>query len=317
MTGGKPAAADVEAIVVTWNTSELMVQCVESLLANPPTRHTFEITVVDNGSDEGEAAIVARRWPDIRVIRSERNEGFTRANNRAIRQSQARYLLLINADARLLPGCVDVMLARMELDPRCGAVGPRLEYGDGRFQRWTAGRAPGLGSALSYYLLLDRIPGLEHTGLFLGRDVNRPFQAGWVSSACMLIRREALNQVGLLDEQIFTYMDDVDICRRLWDGGWTVWYSPDAKAVHLMGQSVVLQTGNVSPRAVRSFHAYFGRHHGGAASAALRAIEVLGFGLRAVAYRTALVFRREPRLRAQARAHWTYLKVALERTTDG
>ena len=308
---------DVEAIVVTWNTRDLMVECVRSLQAHPPSGRTFAITVVDNGSDEGEAEVVRERFPGVRVIRNERNEGFTRANNRAIRESDAPYLLLINADARLLPGCADRMLERMDGDPRCGAVGPRLEYGDGTFQRWTAGRAPALGSALCHHLLIDRLPGMAHSGLFVGRDVAEAFRPGWVSSACMLIRRSALDDVGLLDERIFTYMDDVDICQRLWDGGWTVWYEPAARAVHLMGQSVVRQTGNVSPRAVRSFHEYFLRRHGRAALYALRAIEAFGFGVRSAAYRVATLVRRDPRLRDQARAHWTYLKVALERSADG
>lgn len=319
MTGAevRPGPVDVEAVVVTWNTRDLMVDCLRSLAAHPPAGRPFRVTVVDNGSSDGEAETVARDWPDVHLIRNPTNEGFTRANNRAIRESTAAYLLLINADARLTAGCLDEMLECLESHPRAGAVGPRLVYGDGAWQRWTAGAAPSLGSALVHHLALDRIvPALDRRGLYLGRDLRRPFQPGWVSSACILVRRSALDEVGLLDERIFTYMDDVDICQRLRDGGWQVWYWPAAESVHLMGQSVRRQTGNVSPAAVRSFHRYFRSRHGAVATALLRLVEAFGFGARAAAYRLLLLARRDPRLRDGARAHWTYFKLALEAGHD-
>ena len=312
MTGASQAP-ELEAVVVTWNTRELMAECLRSLFANPPGR-SFQVTVVDNGSADGESELVRRDWPQVRLIRNQVNEGFTRANNRAIRQSRARYLLLINADAMVTPGCLDGLLGCLDADPRAAVAGPRLAYADGAFQRWTAGREPGLGPALVHHLALDRLlPGLARRGLYLGRDLKEAVQVDWVSSACLLVRRSALDEIGLLDERIFTYMDDVDACRRLRAAGWSVWYWPAAQAVHYMGQSVRRLTGNVSPAAVRSFHDYFRRRHGRAALAGLRAIEAVGFGGRAAAFRLAQLVRRDPGLSDRARAHWTYFKLALER----
>ena len=125
-------------------------------------------------------------------------------------------------DGRDDAGCIETMLDYFRRDPSAGVVGPRLEYGDGSFQRWTAGRDFSLGSCANYFLMLDRLayrfPGLS--GIYLSHDVSEPFQPGWVSSAIMAVRREAFDDVGLLDESIFVYMDDVDLCSRMTDRGW-------------------------------------------------------------------------------------------------
>ena len=314
MTGAS-ARPDVTAVVVSWNTRDLLADCLRSLRAHAPAGRTLEVIVVDNGSRDGTGEMVRRGWPEARLIANPENLGYTRANNQAIRASRGRYLLLINADARLTPDCLRRLLQRIDADPRAGAVGPRLVYGDGSWQRWTAGRAPSLRTAVNYFLFLERLlPGNPaFAGIFLGRDVRASCRVDWVSSACMLVRRSALDEVGLLDERFFVYMDDVDLCRRLRDAGWRVWYCPEAEAIHLGGQSTLRQTGSVSPEALRSFNRYFALRHGARAAALLRVAEALGFALRTLAYLVAAAVRGgEPRLRAKARAHWTYCKVSIE-----
>ena len=129
----------------------------------------------------------------------------------------------------------------------------------------------------------------------------------------MLLRRSALDSVGLLDERYFVYMDDVDLCQRLRDAGWHVWYRPDAEAVHLANQSTRRQTGKISPEALRSFNRYFLARHGRRATTALRAIEALGFGTRSLAYTAAATLRwRDARFKEMARNHWMHLKLSLE-----
>jgi GT2 family glycosyltransferase len=130
----------------------------------------------------------------------------------------------------------------------------------------------------------------------------------------MLVRRSALDEVGLMDERFFAYMDDVDLCVRVRAAGWNVWYCPEATAVHFMGQSTKRQTGTVSPTALRSFNRYFAMHHGRAATLVLKGIEAVGFGVRTAAYMSLAIARprERPHLRAQARAHWFYFKVSLE-----
>lgn len=314
-SGQEQGRPQITAIIVNWNTQDLLAGCLASLRDYGAPGRTMEIIVVDNGSHDGSADMVARDWPDVQLIRNAQNVGFTAANNQAFAVSRGDYLLLINADALLTPGCLERMVAQMQADPQAGVVGPRLVYGDGRWQRWTAGREPGLRSAANYFLFLERL--FPHTpafhGLYLGSDVRTAFRPDWVSSACMLVRRAAVEQVGFMDERFFVYMDDVDLCRRVREGGWRVWYCPEAEAVHFMGQSTKRQTGSVSPTALRSLNRYYAMHHGPAKTLALKGIEAVGFGLRAGLYMGAAAVRRNaPHLRAQARAHWTYCKVSME-----
>jgi hypothetical protein len=304
----------VSAVVVNWNTAHLLDECLESL-----ERHggpePIEVVFVDNGSTDGSLDRLACRWPAVKVIANETNEGYTRANNQGMRASHGDQLLLINADARLEAGCLPRMLARMEADPRCAIVGPRLVYADGSWQRWTAGRAPSLGSVAAYTFGVDRLGGRQRPGpgLYLGRDVTAPFQPDWVSSACMLVRRSALDDIGLMDESFFCYMDDVDLCQRARDRGWTVWYEPDALAVHLMGGASATARGAASPAALQSFDRYFERRHGRRATKAMRCLQVAGFAGRCVAYGVASLSGQRATRRSRARAHWTHLRLVLTR----
>jgi N-acetylglucosaminyl-diphospho-decaprenol L-rhamnosyltransferase len=157
------------------------------------------------------------------------------------------------------------------------------------------------------------LPGTPPRGLYLGRDVREAFATGWVCSACMLVRRSALDEVGLLDERLFVYMDDVDLCQRLRDGGWSVWYCPDAVSIHYGSQSTQRVARTTSTVALRSFNRYFARRNGPPAAVALKGVQALGFGLRSLAYFAASIVHGGDRsLRSKASAHWTYFRIAVE-----
>jgi hypothetical protein len=304
----------ISAVIVTWNTAHLLDECLESLDRHGAAE-PMEIIVVDNGSTDGTLDRLARDWPVVTVIANATNEGYTRANNEGIRASHGDRLLLINADARLTAGCLPRMLARMDADPRCAVVGPRLVYADGSWQRWTAGRAPSLASVAAYTFGIDRLSGQGRPGpgLYLGHDVTDPFRADWVSSACMLVRRSALDDIGLMDESFFCYMDDVDLCQRARDSGWTVWYEPEALAVHLMGGASATARGAASPAALANFDRYFQRRHGRRAAEIMRCIQVAGFAARSAAYAAASLGGNGAVRRSRARAHWTHLRLVLAR----
>jgi GT2 family glycosyltransferase len=292
--------ADLSVVIVSWNCRNLLTECLGRLRAG-------QLIVVDNGSTDGTQETLARDWPQVELIANSENAGFSRANNQGIARCTAENILLINADAQITPASLETMLAFLNEHPRAGAVGPRLTYADGSWQRWTAGYMPSLRTSAAHYLFLERA-GLP--GLYLKNDVKQPFQPEWVSSACMLVRNEALRQVGPLDESLFAYMDDVDVCARMRRAGWEVWYCPGADAMHMMGRSQ--ERWRSSEGALRGFNRYFERTHGSMATAALRAIELAGFSLRIVGYLVAAaVRRREPRFRAMAGAHWAHLKLSL------
>lgn len=316
---GSLTAADVTAVIVNWNTADLLDESLRSLRDHGGTDAAdMEIVVVDNGSTDDSLRVLADRWPDVTVIPNAENVGFCRANNQAIEVTERPYLLLINADAMLTPGCLPALLDRMAMDPRTGVVAPRLVYGDGRFQRWTAGRAPSLGSVANYLFLTDRLSARvpAFTGTYLGYDTTHAFQPDWVSSACMLVRRAMFDDVGPMSDQIFVYMDDVELCQRATDGGWQVWYEPAATCVHLMGQSTKRQTGAASPEAMRAFNRYFERRHGRRRTTALRTLQVGGFGLRVAAYGVLGAATRDDERRAAARAHLNHLKLSIEKPKE-
>lgn len=304
---------DVTAVVVSWNTADLLADCLTSLSAHGPGDLTMATVVVDNASTDGSVAL-ARSRAGVTVIANDKNVGFCRANNQAVRVTASPWLLLLNADAFLTPGCLDTLLARAATDDRIAVVAPRLAYGDGRWQRWTAGAAPGLASMAVFLSGADRLTGRLPflSGHYLGTDRRDAFRPDWVSSACMLVRRTALEEVGLLDERIFVYMDDVDLCQRLRDACWQVWYEPAALTVHLMGQSTRRQTGRPSPEALRAFNRYFLRRHGVRRTRVLRGMQVVGFGARALAHAGLGLVRRDPAHWFATREHLSHLSLALE-----
>jgi len=272
-----------------------------------------QVVVVDNDSADDSVQVVREQFPEAELLVNERNEGYQRANNRGIRVATGEYLLLINSDALLDTGALDPMLARMAADDRAAVVGPRLVYGDGSFQRWTAGRAPGVGAIAAFFLYGERLSTrIARRSLYLARDVDVAFQPDWVSSACMLVRRAALDEIGLLDERYFCYMDDVDLCQRARDAGWHVWYEPTSTVVHLMGQASKRNTGAASPAAILNFNDYVRRRSGGPAAIAARSMEVVGFGTRALAY-LARGLTAGTDGRAEARAHVRNVAASLRR----
>ncbi len=312
MTGAERASLTV--VVVAWKSRGLLDDCLRAIHAEIDGRRSVEVIAVDNASGDGTVEHLRSAWPSVRVIANTENVGYTRANNQAIRASRGEYLLLVNADAFLRPGCLEVLCAQLDADPRAAVAAPRLVYGDGSWQRWTAGRAPSLGAAINHYLFLERIRPRVFRGLFLGADTRDVERVDWVSSACMLVRRAALERIGLMDERFFVYMDDVDLCQRARDDGWTVWYRPDAECVHLMGRSTRPEPGSISKEALRNFNRYFALRHGRTRTIALRAIEAVGFAVRVALYQCAGLARGDPRLREKARAHWAYLKLTFDPT---
>jgi N-acetylglucosaminyl-diphospho-decaprenol L-rhamnosyltransferase len=314
LTGSRPSTANsVSVLVVNWNTRDLLEPCLRSVTSAPDVELVKEVVVVDNGSTDGSAEYIATHWPQVTLLRNEENLGYTRASNQGLTHCTGDFVLLLNTDAWVVPDALGRMVRRLVDDPRAAVIGPRLEYGDGTWQRWTAGVAPNLRSATAYLLFLDRMPRWALRSLYLGRDVDEPLQRDWVSSACMLVRADAVAAIGGMDESFFCYMDDVDVCQRLRDRGWTVWYDPGAHAVHLMGQSTKRQTAVSSPMALRNFNRYFSRQHGRRSARLLRALEASGFGVRAAVYggRAALGGHREA-ARIAARQHWRNVTISLE-----
>jgi len=223
---------DLSIIIVNWNTKNLLAGCLGSVEENVQTleRLNVETFVVDNASSDGSAAMVREEFPWVRLIANAENVGFACANNQAIRQSQGHYVLLLNSDTEIYPRATNLMVGFLETHPVAAGCGPRLLNADGSLQ---ASCHPILTPGREFWRLmfLDRI---WRRATYNQRrwDQEEPRRVEVIKGACLLLRRKALDQVGLLDEQYFMYTEEMDLCYRLLAAGWELWWTPRAAVRH-------------------------------------------------------------------------------------
>jgi N-acetylglucosaminyl-diphospho-decaprenol L-rhamnosyltransferase len=259
----------VSVLIVSWNTRELTLEAIRSVSYEPG----IEVIVVDNASHDGSADAIAAEFPAARLIRSETNLGFAAGVNRAAESASAPALLVLNSDARLEPGALDLLLELLATTPRAALVSPALCYPDGRPQA-SAFSFPGL---IQLALDLFPVPRLTDSQLN-GRVWSRaPVPIDHPLGACMLIRRAAWQDVGPLDTGYFMYLEEIDWCHRARLRGWQVWYQPLALAVHHGGSSTSQQPDAMFAQLWRSRLRFYSRVKGPAYNRLVRAL--VRFGL--------------------------------------
>jgi N-acetylglucosaminyl-diphospho-decaprenol L-rhamnosyltransferase len=268
---------DVSAIVVNWNTHDLLAQCLASLLDTIGSLD-MEVLVVDNASSDGSQAMVRSRFPDVRLIENRENVGFARANNQATALSRGRYMLMINSDAIATPGAIQSMVDLADAESRAGIVGAQLLNPDGSFQ----------ASHTSFPTLWQEFLILTGLGRLLrGRwyPSHGPMQdrgpqiVDYVEGACLLVRRQAIEEVGGLDEGYFMYAEEVDWCYAMKQGDWQVWYQPNARIIHYGGASSCHRRTQREADLYRSRVRFFRKHYGDRAAIGLK---MLIYGLTVV-----------------------------------
>ena len=295
---------DLSVSIVNTDSRELLLACLESL-----ADVDVEIVVLDNASEDGSVAAVRKRFPDVRVIPQEFRAGFGANHNTVIRVTRSRYIYVLNEDTTATDWGFDRLIAYLDAHPRVAAVGPRLVYPDGRRQD-SAWRFPTpLVSALGLATL-----GKLGVKQSLGDD---PRPVDWVMGAAIVLRREALTEVGLFDEDFFLYSEEVDLQFRLRQAGWEVHYVPDVTVVHHESQF----SAGIPERRInemwRSRHRYWHKHHSGAGAR----VAALATGAQYAA-RAALspLARRDPgiggRMRLHARDAWRVTGPGLRELAD-
>ena len=226
---------DVSVVVVSRDTRDLLERCLEAVRGQRGV--DVETIVVDNASSDGSADLVAERFPEVQLVRMRDNAGFARANNLAFGRCRGEFVLLLNSDAFLSPGALAELVAGARRHARAAAVGPRLLNADGTLQRsaWPFPR-PGRAAleALALHRPLRRLGLLEDLGTWR-HDEERAVE--FLVGACLLVRREALAEVGGFDERFWLYGEEADLCRRLAARGWEVVLVPAAECVHVGGAS--------------------------------------------------------------------------------
>ncbi|GIV99275.1 glycosyltransferase family 2 protein [Roseiflexus sp.] len=253
-------------IIVNWNTRDILLDCLDTIVAYPPQR-PYDIWVVDNASRDGSVAAVQSRHPYAHIIANAENRGFAAANNQAIDASCGDYVLLLNSDTLVRAQALERMAHFLDIHTRVGVVGACLLNADGTLQpSWAA--FPSFWAELLGRNVRARRP-------YGTVDGSTAYAVDWVGGAALMIRREVIAKIGALDEGYFMYSEETDWCFRVRKAGWDVCYLPHATIVHLGGQSSQKASARMKAELYRSkirfYTKHYGRHQAYALSLALRA----------------------------------------------
>lgn len=290
------AKPTVSVIVVSWNAREYLIRCLASLTTEA-CRYPMEIIVVDNASSDGSAEWVAYSYPNVLLIRNSENLGFAKANNIAIATSTGRYLCFVNSDVKVLPNCITSLVDYCEEHPTAGMVGPRVIGGDAKLQRSCRG-FPSVWNMFCRALALDTLfprkkmftgYSLTHWAQDCLRSVDVLFGCFW------LVRRQALTEVGLLDEDLFIYGEDVDWCKRFWIHHWQVVFVPWGEAIHYGGASSSNSPIRFDIERQKADLQYWKKHHSYLATASYFLIACLHQSLRVVGYCVGVLLNKSAR----------------------
>jgi GT2 family glycosyltransferase len=268
--------ADVTAVAVTLNGLPWIERCLESLRG-------VETIVVDHGSTDGTLELVRERFPEVRLFEQE-NRGYGAGLNAGLRAASGRYVLILNSDAWTVGDAVEQLAAFADAHPDAAVVGPRLVNQDGSLQRSVRGFPTLWRLATEYFFLRKLAPGSRLLNAFYAGDFDhdRAREVEWVMGACFLVRREAADAVGLLDEDFFMFSEETDWLYRFHRAGWQVWFFPGAEVVHVGGAS---HGGRMFPENVKGHVRFFAKHRGPRHAALARLLLLAALRLRAVVFR--------------------------------
>lgn len=256
-------------VIVNWNTRELLGRCLDSIAAHPPNA-AYEIWVVDNASSDDSVPFIQNHHPGVRLIANDRNLGFATANNQAIRKSSGRYVLLLNSDTEVEAGALTLLVEHLDEHPDTGAVGSTLLNPD-RSLQVSCYPFPTLSREFWRLFHLDS---LHPYGVYdmSAWDTTSPREVEVIQGACLALRRSALDQTGLLDEDFFMYTEEVDLCYRLHRAGWRLIWVPAARVLHYGGQSTRQAAARMFLRLYESKLLFFRKNRGAIAAAAYKGI---------------------------------------------
>src|SRR5580704_2737953 len=275
----------ISIVIVTWNGKKYVAECLDSLQAYI-NDSTAEVIVVDNASTDGTPELVRDSYPGATLIRNEKNLGFAKANNIGIRRASGEYICLINSDVRVHDGCIEKIVEYMKKDPRIGLLGPKMLGADGKAYRSYMG-APTLWRCFCRALALDDLfPNSKIFGGFLMPyfKMDRIAEVDVLNGWFWVTRRDALNEVGLMDDTLFKYGDDLDWSKRFHDAGWKLIYFPDVESLHYGGASSARAPIKFSVEMQRANFQYWQKHHGLTSQIVYRGIVWMHQALRLAGY---------------------------------
>jgi hypothetical protein len=254
---------DLSVVLVYYKTRDHLLDCLDALRADFGAL-SAEVVVIDNDSRDGIAAVLRERFGDVRLFTNDDNLGYARAVNQGVAATTGEFVLVMNPDCTVRAGALAALVSHLRAHPRTGIAGPRILNPDGSLEYSARSFPDHLTFLFNRYSLLTRLfPRNPFSRRYMLTDWDHASvrEVDWLSGACLMVRREAIQDVGGMDEAFFMFNEDVDWCRRMRQRRWAVTYVPDAIAVHHIGAS----RGRVAPRVIYGRHLgmihYFHKHH--------------------------------------------------------
>jgi len=314
---GNNSELDVSIIIVNWNTREILRDCLKSICSEAG-KIKYEIIVVDNSSNDGSGEMVKAEFPQVHLIENNENRGFAVANNQGMARAQGRYVLLLNSDTIILDGAVAKTVAFADKHPEAGVVGCRVLNPDKTLQL-TCFRFPSILNEILASLYLNK---LFPQNRFFGRsrmswwDRNDVREVDVVTGCFMLVPRQAIEQVGVMDERYFIFSEEADWCYRFKKAGWKRLFTPDAEIIHLHGASTSQQRPQMTLQLRGSCLQYYRKHRGYLTYATACFLIAMFFFLRIPYWLGRTILSRKGR-----KSHWertrTYIKGTIYALTGG
>lgn len=273
---------ELAVVVVNHNAGDFLPVCLSTIHAAAGDLD-LELVLVDNASTDGSTERVARAHPSLRVFENRVNRGFAAAANQGVRATTAPFVLLLNPDAEITGGSLASLVKVAADRPMAAVIGPLVRNSDGSLQA-SARRVPGLLESLGHAFLGPFAPNNRFSRAYTMAEWDRSSEreVEWVSGCAMLVRREAFDSVGGFDEGYFMYVEDVDICTRLRQAGWSVLFCPELEVVHETGVSARKQSRRLAFEHSRSIYRYFAKHRARGPVALLKPLIKLAVWLRAL-----------------------------------
>jgi GT2 family glycosyltransferase len=252
----------VSIVIINWKTPRLLAACLDSLLKDAD-HGNFEVWVVDNASGDESLAILAKDYPGVHVIANDDNLGFSRACNQAIPETKGTYVLLLNPDTVVVDSAVSKLADFMDQNEKVGACGPKVLNPDGTLQLACRRSFPDPIASFFRLTYLSRLfPGNKYFARYnlTYEDANATLQVDALSGSAMMVRRSVIDKIGLLDENIFMYGEDIDWCWRVKEAGWQVCYVPQAVVYHYHGASSRKRPVGATINLHRGMHVFYRKH---------------------------------------------------------
>lgn len=266
---------DLTIGIVSYNNKELVRKCISSIYDSQP-EISYEIILVDNNSADGTVQDIKKEFSEVKIIENATNLGFAAANNRAISESKSRYFLMLNPDTVVLKDSLDNLVRFMDSHPEAGAAGPKLLNEDGTTQH-SCKKFLDLKTAFFIDTLAGLLfPNFEKRYRMNDFNYGKTAEVDQPMGACLLVRRETINKVGLLDERFFFFFEEVDWCYRIKKSGWKIFFVHNSEVFHYKGQGY--KDENVSERIFlwhKGKYKFIEKHYGKFASGVLRGFVIL------------------------------------------